>query len=154
MSKLSNPLVLAFTDCRQLFKLHTDDSSCGLGAVLYQHQEGLGHILDYASQSQAEQNNSAHKMKFLAPKCVVTDKYHDYLYGSTFEVLTANNPLTYMLTTAKLVATGQRWDAALSNYNFTLTYRCGDQNIDADTLQKARCYRGRVSFSGSFKSHY
>ena len=34
------------------------------------------------------------------------------------------------------MATGQRWVAALSNYNFTLTYRSGAQNIDADTLSR------------------
>ena len=31
---------------------------------------------------------------------------------------TDNNPLTYILTTAKLDATGQRWVASLANYNF------------------------------------
>ena len=51
-------------------------------------------------------------------------------------MLTYNNPLTYILTTAKLDATQQRWVAALSNYNFTLTYKSGDQNIDADTLSR------------------
>ena len=35
--------------------------------------------------------------------------------------MTDNNPLTYVLTTAKLDATGQRWVAALSAYNFYLT---------------------------------
>ena len=30
---------------------------------------------------------------------------------------TDNNPLTYILTTAKLDATGQRWVASLANYN-------------------------------------
>ena len=51
-------------------------------------------------------------------------------------MLTDNNPLTYILTTAKLDATGQRWVAALSNYNFTVIYRSGTQNIDADTLSR------------------
>ena len=35
-------------------------------------------------------------------------KVHEYLYGGEFEVYTDNNPLTYVLTTAKLDATGQR----------------------------------------------
>ena len=57
-------------------------------------------------------------LNFLALKWAVTEKYHDYLYGATFEVITDNNPLTYVFTTAKLDATGQRWLAALSNYFF------------------------------------
>ena len=31
-----------------------------------------------------------------------TDQFHEYLYGNTFDVSTDNNPLTYVLTTAKL----------------------------------------------------
>ena len=138
INKLINPPVLAYADCRQPFKLHTDASSSGLGAVLYQNQEGIDRVIAYASRSlkPAERNYPAHKMEFLALKWAVTDKFHDYLYGSTFEVLTDNNPLTYILTTAKLDATGQRWVAALSNYDFTLTYRSGAQNVDADTLSR------------------
>ena len=38
------------------------------------------------------------------------------------EVYTDDNPLTYVLTTAKLDATGQRWVAALAMYNFKIYY--------------------------------
>ena len=37
---------------------------------------------------------------------------------------------------AKLDATGQRWIASLANYNFTIQYRSGKQNIDADSLSR------------------
>ena len=69
----------------------------------------------------------------------MTDKFHDYLYGSKFEAVTDNNPLTYVLTSAKLDATGQRWFAALSSYNFSLTsctYRSEITNKDADGLSR------------------
>ena len=46
------------------------------------------------------------------------ERFHEYLYGGHFEVYTDNNQLTYILTTAKLDATGQRWVASLANYNF------------------------------------
>ena len=42
----------------------------------------------------------------------------------------------YILTTAKLDATGHRWVAALAAYNFTLNYRPGKANIDADALSR------------------
>ena len=38
--------------------------------------------------------------------CAITDKFHEYLYGTEFQVFTDNNPLTYILTTAKVDATG------------------------------------------------
>ena len=53
-----------------------------------------------------------------------------------FEVYTDNNPLTYVLTTAKLDATGQRWIASLANYNFRIHYQSGRSNIDADALSQ------------------
>ena len=52
------------------------------------------------------------------------------------KIITDNNPLTYVLTTAKLDATGHRWLAALSTYNFRLEYRKGTQNGDADGLSR------------------
>ena len=41
-----------------------------------------------------------------------------------------NNPLTYVLTTAKLDAKGQRWVAALSGYKFSINHRSGKKNAD------------------------
>ena len=108
------------------FKLHTDASENGLGAVLYQKQDdGQDRVIAYASQtlSKSEKNYHAHKLEFLALKWSVTEGFLEYLYGGEFEVYTDNNPLTYILTTAKLDATGQRWVASLANYNFKIFYR-------------------------------
>ena len=69
-------------------------------------------------------------------KWAITDKFHDYLYGANFEVVIDNNPLTYVLTSAKLDASGHRWVAALANYNFSISYRSGKLNIDADGLSR------------------
>ena len=51
---------------------------------------------------------------------------------------TDNNPLTYVLTTAKLDATGHRWVAALSNYTFSIFYKPGKGHKDADALSRIR----------------
>ena len=69
-------------------------------------------------------------------KWAVTEKFSDYLLGKTFSVFTDNNPLTYVLTSAKLDATGHRWIAALSAFNFTITYKPGKSNADADGLSR------------------
>ena len=47
---------------------------------------------------------------------------------------TDNNPLTYVLSTAKLDACSHRWVARLANYNFNIHYRSGITNVDADAL--------------------
>ena len=65
------------------------------------------------------------------------EKFHEYLYGSKpFKIYTDNNPLTYVLTSAKLDACGQRWVAKLTNCNFTIRYRCGQSNAEADALSR------------------
>lgn len=69
-------------------------------------------------------------------KWAVVDKFHDYLYGARFTVRTDNNPLTYVLSTAKLNEVGHRWLAALSTYEFDVQYRPGHHNIDADLLSR------------------
>ena len=76
-------------------------------------------------------------MEFLALKWAVCEKFHEYLYGSNlFEVYTDNNPLTYVLSSAKLDACGQRWVAKLANYNFTIKYKSGLSNVEADALSR------------------
>ena len=44
--------------------------------------------------------------------------------------------MTYLLTSAKLNATGLRWIGELADYNFNIRYRPGKTNIDADTLSR------------------
>ena len=138
IDRLISPPVLGYADYRLPFSLHTDASGTGLGAALYQRQDGANRVIAYASRSlkPAEKHYPAHKLEFLALKWAVSEKFHDYLYGTKFEAITDNNPLTYILTTAKLDATGQRWIAALSNYNFDIKYRSGKKNADADGLSR------------------
>ena len=47
-----------------------------------------------------------------------------------------NNPLTYILTSAKLDAVGQHWVAALANYNFQLYYKTGKSNVEVNALSQ------------------
>ena len=51
-------------------------------------------------------------------------------------MFTHNNPLTYVMSTAKLNATGLRWVAELSNFNFDIKYRPGRVNSEADALSR------------------
>ena len=131
--------ILAYADYKKEFQLHMDACERGLGGVLYQKDEnGLQRVIAYASRSlsHTERNYPAHKLEFLALKWVVTDRFHEYLYGGKFDVFTDNNPLTYILTSAKLNACGQRWVASLANYDFRLFYKTEKSNVEADTLSQ------------------
>ncbi|XP_028853388.1 LOW QUALITY PROTEIN: uncharacterized protein LOC114800338 [Denticeps clupeoides] len=140
---LTHAPVLAFADPSKPYVLHVDASLQGLGAVLNQdHPEGLRPVA-FASRrlNSAEQRYHIHQLEFLALKWSVVDKFHDYLYGARFTVETDNNPLTYVLKSAKLNATGHRWLAALATYDFDVRYRPGRENINADLL--SRKHEGR-----------
>ena len=61
-----------------------DASDLGLGAVLYQNDShGHQRVIAYASRilSNTERNYLVHKLKFLALKWAVTDRFHEYLCG-------------------------------------------------------------------------
>lgn len=128
IEKLTSSPVLGFADPKLQYILHTDASTTGLGAALYQKQEGKLRVIAYASRglSGSESRYPAHKLEFLALKWSVCEKFHDYLEikanGANFVVVTDNNPLTYLLTTAKLDAASHRLLASLSTYTFKLQY--------------------------------
>ena len=114
--------MIAFPDFSIPFTIHCDASQNGLGVVLYQEQEGETRVVSIASRTltPVERNYYLHsgKLEFLALKWAITDKFSDYLInGPPFEVVTDNNHLTYVLTTAKLNTTGLRWVAELANYH-------------------------------------
>lgn len=137
-TRLTKAPVLVFADPQKPYVLHVDASLDGLGGVLYQeYDDGLRPVAFVSrSLSPSERNYPVHKLDFLALKWAIVDKLHDYLYGTIVQVRTDNNPLTYVTTSAKLDATGHRWLSALSTYNFSLKYRPGRHNIDADSLSR------------------
>ena len=78
--KLSSPPVLAYADFSKPFVLHTDAPSEGLGAVLYQVQDGQEKVILYYSRGlrNSEKHYAANKLEFLCLKWSVTETFHDY----------------------------------------------------------------------------
>lgn len=138
IDRLTSAPVLGFADPALPYILHTDANTTGLGAALYQEQEGKLRAIAFASRglTQSESHYPAHKLEFLALKWSVTENVQDYLYGANFTVITDSNPLTYILTSAKLDASSHRWLSALSTFSFKLQYRAGRHNLDADALSR------------------
>ena len=137
---LSTAPVLVYADYSKPFRLITDASKLGLGAALYQEQDdGKEQPIAFALRalSNSEQKYHPGKLKFLTLKWAITEKFQENLYWENpFEVQTDNNLLTYLLTTAKLDATGHHWVGHLVNYNFSLKYIKGNTNVVADALSR------------------
>ena len=68
IEKLTSPSVLAYADYTKPFVLNIDASSDGLGAVLFQEQDGKEHVIAYASRGKraSECNYPTHKLEILA----------------------------------------------------------------------------------------
>ena len=58
----------------------------------------------------------------------ITYQFRDYLYyAPSFQVFSDNNPLTYILTSARLNALNHRWISELADYIFSIRYKPGEQ---------------------------
>lgn len=139
-SKLVSSPVLVYADFTRPFILETDASYSGLGAVLSQETDNGVKPIAYASRGlrpteRNMSNYSSMKLEFLALKWAMTEKFREYLLGHKCLVYTDNNPLSY-LQSAKLGATEQRWAAQLADFDFTIKYRSGRSNRNADALSR------------------
>lgn len=77
-------------------------------------------------------------------KWAVTEKFKEYLWGAEFTVFTDNNPLVH-LEMARLGAVEQRWAAQLANFRYTIKYRPGTENRNADALSRLPEQKGEVA---------
>ena len=124
---LSTAPVLEYPNFTREFILEMDASLNGLGTIL-SPQDNYGNICvtAYASQSlclskRSMHNYSSAKLELLALKWAVTEKFHDYLLGSWFQVYTDNNLLVYVQE-SKLGASQIQWLSELALFNFTIKY--------------------------------
>ncbi|KII64969.1 Transposon Tf2-8 polyprotein [Thelohanellus kitauei] len=124
-------------------ELVSDASNVGIGAVLLQtNEEGVYKPVSYSSRtlSAAERNYSTTDKEALAIIFGVR-KFHQYLCGRKFDLITDHKPLESIFgerpgspTTgsARLV----RWRLILNGYNFEAKYKPGKENFIEDTLSR------------------
>ena len=135
--KVQSVPVLVFPDFDKPFLLETDASKEGLGVVLSQKQsDGHYHPVAFRSRSltPSEKNYHSSKLEFLTLRWSITEHFKEYLAYLPFVVRTDNNPLTYVLMTPNLDATGHWWVGALASFQFELEYQKGADDGAADAL--------------------
>ena len=119
-------LVLAFTDYTKPFLLDIDAYKDSLGVVLSQKQVNRHyHPVAYGSRALTPHEKNYHltKLEFLVLKWAVTEHFKECLPYQPFLVKTGNDPLTYIMMTPNLNATGHQWVGALVWFNFKLDTR-------------------------------
>ena len=150
---LTTSPITAFPDFNLPFRLYTDASTAGLGAILTQVQEGKERIICCASHSlnQAEKAYPATKLECLAIVWAVA-KFRPYLMSMSFEVYTDHYALQWLKTMGTGSALFHCWSAALEEYDFTVKHRPGkaqthvhglsclpvDSSLPEDTLLQVR----------------
>ena len=128
--KIQSTPVLVFPDFDKPILLETDASKEGLGAMLSQKQsDGHYHPVTFGSHSLMLSEKNYHTLKWS-----VTEHFKEYLANSPFMVQMDNNPLTCVLTTPNLDATGHWWVGMLASSQFKLKYQKGANNGTTDAL--------------------
>ena len=84
-----------------------------------------------------EKEYHSSKLEFLALKWAVSEHMQGCLcYTPHIDVYTDFNPLTYIKSSCKVKAIGQRWINKPTNFNFTVNYKASVKNVVADTLSR------------------
>jgi transposase InsO family protein len=135
-TSLINPPIMAYPNYDQTFKVYTDASNIGMGAVLMQLQGSKERVIAYASKSlsKSERNYSATKKEALALVWALRH-FRPYLY-KPFKVYTDHYALKWLRQMKGGAALLHRWCLELEEYQFEVIHKPGLQQGHADGLSR------------------
>lgn len=135
--KLAARPITAFPDFTAPFRVYTDASGTGLGAILAQVQDGRERIIMSASRSltSGEKNYPVTKLECLAIYWAVLAFRH-FLLCQPFEVFTDHYSLKWLRTMKTSSALLHRWAATLEEYNFVVRHQPGSRQGHVDALSR------------------
>ena len=135
---LTNDLVLRIPDNNLPFKLQTDASDEGIGAVLLQIYPEGDRPIAYLSKklTRAQRKWSPMEQECYAFICAL-QKWHNYLNGVKFTWETDHKALTQLNQKAQLNKRCERWRLKILEYDFTVKYIPGPTNVMSDYLSRS-----------------
>ena len=136
--QLCSDPVLKSPDFSKAFILQTDASNRGVGAVLSQiGDDNEEHPVAYFSRKLLlrEEKYSTIEKECLAIKLAI-QAFRVYLLGKPFTIQTDHRSLEWLDRLKKNNARLTRWSLALQPYQYTVKYRTGKSNSNADGLSR------------------
>lgn len=92
----------------------------------------------------AENKYHSYELEMLAVVCAV-ERFHLYLYGIKFTIITDCNAIVYAVKKANLNPRIARWTLVLQNYTFDITHRSGTCMSHVDALNRSVAYVNEFS---------
>ena len=131
--RLTSAPILIVPERGPMYTIYCDASKDGLGCVLMQS----GRVVAYGSRrlKNHEWNYPTHDMKLVAIVLALKIWLH-YFYCEQFEVFLDHKSLKYIFTQRDLNMRQHRWMEYLEDYDFTLHYHLGKENVVADALSR------------------
>ena len=140
---LSGDNILVHYDSQKELILSVDASPYGLGALIsHKVDDGSERPIAYASRTlnSAEKNYAQIEREGLAIVFGIK-KFHLYLYGRPFLLVTDHKPLTRIFGPKSGIpplaaARMQRWALLLSGYLYEIVHRSSSENASVDMLSR------------------
>ncbi|XP_037942747.1 uncharacterized protein K02A2.6-like [Teleopsis dalmanni] len=137
---------LVHYDDKKPIVLAVDASKYGIGAVIsHRYADGSEKPIAYASKklNSSQERYSQIEKEALAIIYGVT-KFHQYLYGRRFELITDHQALTTLFNpNRKLPVMAlhrlRRWAIVLQAYEYIIRFKSSSQNANADALSRLPC---------------
>ena len=130
--RLTSAPILIVLEQWQRYIMYCDASKDGLGCVLMQSER----VVAYGSRQlkNHEQNYPTHDME-LAAIVFALKIWRHHLYGEHFEVFLDDKSLKYIFTQRDLNMRQRRWMKYLEDYDFSLHYHLGKENVVVDAIR-------------------